>query len=140
MRRLVAPGDDVLEFGSGLSTVLFSRHGCSVVALDDHAPWALQVQRLAPEANVIYAPLVEGAYDFSLIPEKPYRLAFVDGPTGDVGREGILDAVDLLQPVSHVVFDDADRESERTLALRTGRALDRPVEFIERLAILSKEG
>ena len=47
------------------------------------------------------------------IPTDLYDLIFVDGPTGDFGRAGILGQIDsLVRDDTKIVLDDTNRQAE----------------------------
>ena len=123
-RRLPA-GARALELGSGLGGLLLAASGLRVTSVD-HGERDLD-RLVAAGASVrgrlepVLAPIVELApgvagYDFSLVPRHGYDLVFVDGPPGDIGRRGLLQALDLVEGAKAIVFDDAAREEELWLA------------------------
>ena len=131
----------VLEFGSGVSTVVLARAaaavpGCTVTSVDhDPAFAAASAEALAAcgggdRVSLRLAPLVArvragGLYPAYLLDTgtvdagHPPELVLVDGPPAALGgRAGMLyQALDHAEAGTIVLFDDADREPER-------RALD----------------
>lgn len=132
-----APAGDVLECGSGLSTLLLaamaSKTGRQVVALEHVPAWAARVRRaleqhgLSRAATVIDAPLRPHSafswYDHA--PNGPARYAVVvcDGPpsTTQGGRYGLLPVMRAQLGNSCVILlDDAARAEEQAILARWG--------------------
>lgn len=99
------------EFGSGLSTLVMAAAGGSVVALEQNPIYAdhtrEQLKRYGLIGSVKYAPLVDGWYDETIVPQ-PGGLVFIDGPRRDADRMGVFDRVDLSKSI--VVADDVQRD------------------------------
>jgi hypothetical protein len=96
-------GAQVVEVGSGLSTLLLNRlcrvRGANLVALEHVADWKRLIDRLlGDERIVLYAPLKSyGEFDWyelpSSFPSGPYSLVVVDAPPEQAtpgGRFGFL--------------------------------------------------
>jgi predicted O-methyltransferase YrrM len=139
---------EVLEMGSGTSTVLFAmafeQVGAGhVTALEHDEHYAEQTVALltahgvAHRSTVIVAPLVEREvdgesfrwYDTSeLQPDQPVDLLLVDGPpeaTGPRSRYPALPLMaDLLADEALVILDDGRRDDETIIAEQWGRRAD----------------
>ena len=123
----------VLEFGSGLSTILMAL-ACpaptKIYSLEHEAAWhkvtaqALKVLGLASRVKLIVAPLRKfkrGPETFQVHELKALKQArvkadflLIDSPPGVIGRGGVLPAVGgYLKPGCLVVLDDAERVAER---------------------------
>jgi len=122
----------IVECGSGNSTVfaarLFAQHELDghVHSLDHDGDWAaLTARAIAREklerfATVTHAPLVDGWYDTTRVPDcRDIDLLVIDGPPAyerglERAREPALDFFwDRLAPGAAVILDDAGRNSER---------------------------
>jgi hypothetical protein len=72
----------VFEYGSGNSTLWWSKHACSVVACEHHEKWAGRLKDNAPEnVTVVYRTLdYDGAYCRSILDQSgPFEVVVVDG-------------------------------------------------------------
>jgi predicted O-methyltransferase YrrM len=133
--------ENVIECGSGTSTVLFAyamraRGAGRVVALEHEPEFAEATRRMLRErdldawAEVVDAPLVAVPlgdatwhwYDPSTLPDGPFDLLVVDGPPGKTGPQARYPALPLLRdrlsPGAMVVLDDALRPEELATAER----------------------
>jgi predicted O-methyltransferase YrrM len=127
----------VLELGSGVSTRMLARAAsavgdCRVSSLENDplqtaaASEAITRDGLAKTASVQFAPLVARVRGGKTLPSfhfdpaalaspEPFGLVLVDGPPAALGgREGVLyQFLELTEPGSLFVVDDASREQER---------------------------
>ena len=127
----------IVECGSGLSTVAIalavSRMAASTpaarfVSLESNDHWlnltsdALTRLNLAPYVELSYARVTPlefngrllNAYDTSILRDSIVDFLFVDGPTPDYGRAGVLPGfMGRLSDKATVVLDDACRDAER---------------------------
>lgn len=115
--RFLRPGMRTLEFGSGLSTLLFDSFGCEHTALE-HLPdygrrWG---------NSVVICDLAGDPpwYDWeppSDLGDRPYGLILIDGRPESIGRNGFRRVADaVIGPQTIVVVDDTHRSSEQYLA------------------------
>lgn len=144
------PSQSILEFGSGISTVVLSRAvaalgstSASIVSVEGMSRYRditrnlLRTAGLQSVAEVHLCPVrlkwFQGRPLYSYhIPEgvlashAPYDLVFVDGPPGYIGREATLYLVlPYLRPGGLVVMDDAARVGwEQRWLARWKNALD----------------
>lgn len=125
------PGILTLEFGSGLSTWLFDAANTAHTALEHDASWARRCRRgnLSPMVRLHEQQIRDGWYDWR--PNRPYDVILIDGPPGNIGREGVLPHVEKLCHATTIVFvDDVQRTPERKLAEKIAQCLDRTIETI----------
>jgi len=103
----------VIEFGSGLSTLVLASASQSAVMTFESSPiYADQIKQeaegLGLDVFVRYAPLVSGWYNCPDMAPAKGTLVFIDGPKGGDGRPGIFEHVDLSQAT--VVVDDVQSD------------------------------
>jgi len=118
--KRLRPGMRTLEFGSGLSTLLFTNHDVRHTAIEDApdiprdaGPTVRQVE-LSPD----------GWYDWE--PDGLYDLILIDGPQGTGNRGGVLRVIErLVHDETVIVVDDVRRVAERELAERIRSQLGR---------------
>ena len=91
----------VLEFGAGLSTLLFNDKLKNVVTYEDKQGWIDKLQKIK-KCNI---QLWNGK-DFSN--DEEFDMAFVDGPAGDIGRE--ISTKIASEKAKIVIVHDAGRE------------------------------
>ncbi len=134
---------NVLEFGSGCSTVFIGRcleklgpKDRQLVSMEHDAYWyadsarKLECAELKVSAQVHHAPLIENStgetwYDMSVLPADvgPFDLVLVDGPEGGdrdpFARQPALDAIQQwLAPGATILLDDGGRPGEREVVER----------------------
>jgi len=108
-------GKTILELGSGKGTVELTKHW-KVYSIEHDKRWL----RYAEKSNYIYAPIISYGkkkqynwYDRKIIKRKipkEYDLLLVDGPTGNIGREGFLRNIGLFKMNIPIIIDDTQRE------------------------------
>ena len=99
----------VLEFGSGLSSLVMAAAGANVYALEHDWVWYEKITRIKnalslDNLTVKYAPIRDYGdfrwYDIDQLPDtREYGIMLVDGPPRDVGRKGF----DVLVHSDHAV-------------------------------------
>lgn len=112
--RLPQTAATIVELGSGEGTIRLRELGRVVSIEHDEA-----FLRHGPGIEMIHAPIVDGWYDSTCIrgriPAK-YDCLVVDGPTGAIGRAGLLRHLELFGDAP-ILVDDVHRGPERDLAL-----------------------
>jgi len=116
----------VLECGSGLTTLTLGSLGVPTWTLEHHAGWlaevraALRISRVR-SVHTYLAPLISyGDFDWYEVPDglpSRFDLVICDGPPGRTrgGRRGVFDVLENAVDNATVLFDDADRPTERQL-------------------------
>jgi predicted O-methyltransferase YrrM len=137
----------VLEFGSGVSTVLIARvlrelgDPARLDSFEHHEGWYPRTRELLERTGVTdvahlhYAPLAPRPgldvpwYDLSALPDgERYDLVLVDGPQGGRRREplarlgGFLAVRERLAPGAVILLDDGLRRGEREVVRRWQQA------------------
>jgi hypothetical protein len=133
----ISAGSRILEFGSGDgSTRLAGNY--EVWSVEHNSEWL----GVAP-VNYIHAPIVDNEVSSSVGEEGWYdpdsmrdglpssvSLIIIDGPTGDIGRTGVLAHLQILPETYYFLVDDIDREAEQLLLTRIINTIDSEVTVI----------
>lgn len=98
----------VLEFGAGLSTLLFNDTCAKVMTFEAHPGWIKRIQDLNPKCKIEFwdGVTLNGKGILRL-----FDLAFVDGPAGDQPREASTHLASMY--ANYVIVHDAGREWAR---------------------------
>ena len=99
----------ILEFGSGNGTTRLCKH-FNVTSIEHNEEWLNK----AIDSEYIYAPIVEGWYDVNCLDKiigKKYSAVLIDGPPGNIGRDGVImfaiDNPELFDGI--IIIDDTNR-------------------------------
>ena len=109
LRSLIRPDWTILEFGSGMSSLLFAQLCKQLVSVESDPSWFEQVQLLLAESelpDVDYR--LRSAEQYTLHPDLPdgaFDLGVVDGIVRD---EAAVVAVQKVKPGGYVFFDNSD--------------------------------
>lgn len=95
----------VLEFGAGLSTLLFNQMGLEVDTYETSLSWIEKIRSFSPKANLFNWD----GKDLEI--NKRYDLVFVDGPAGGQNREFSTQIASVIS--DKVIIHDAGREWEK---------------------------
>ncbi len=139
INRLIAPGQTILELGSGKGTsVLTSKY--QVYSIEHDAKWLGH----AKESHYIHAPLHAYTirdfphhkkwYDVEIVKKelpKNYQLILIDGPPGIYGRGGFLEFFNIFDSKVAIIFDDVNRPDELVLAQKVAKLVGRPLRIIK---------
>ncbi len=121
-------GSTIIELGAGYcSTKAFSNY-YNTYSIDEN----IQYINLFPNVNYLHAPKKNDWYDRDLVKNfipSEYSLVFVDGPSGEGNRNGLIKNIDLFKSNVSFIFHDTYRESEKNLAITIANNLNREVEF-----------
>lgn len=128
LERVVAqrPNARILEFGSGLSTILFDSLGANVTTIEHSQAWYEKLRVLVGRetTKLIHSPLEETAsgmwYQWRAEPGQKFDVILVDGPPGGKNGPGRMAAkhflADLMEEECIVFIDDTHREDEVELS------------------------
>ena len=111
-----------LEFGSGLSTLVFAERGIHHTAIEHDAKFVeiMLSQIKGDTVQIIHAPLKDGWYDWEPIYGTLYDFIVIDGPPGGSDGKGRSLAPEkvkhLLAPGGIIVVDDTHRKAEQEVA------------------------
>ena len=99
--------NSVLEFGAGLSTLLFNETDVKIITFETDINWIIKVQEINSDCNV-------AEWDNAKVNLKEFEkfdLAFVDGPAGGSNRE--VSTKIASKNADIIIIHDAGREWER---------------------------
>jgi hypothetical protein len=124
IRQLIPEQAVILEFGSGEGSVTLSEK-YSLYSVEHNIEWVGH----APKVSYIHAPIVsiepifpfshDSWYDSEAILSsmpKAIDLVLVDGPTGKIGRSGLLGIIDKFPSNTIWIIDDTIRVDESELS------------------------
>ena len=95
----------ILEFGSGLSTLLFNEKNMKVISYEDKQPYIDEIKLKNNKCDV-------RLWDRkSIDTDEHFDLAFVDGPLGGINREHSIRIASELAKI--VIIHDAGRKEEQ---------------------------
>jgi len=101
----------LLEFGSGPGTQRFVKN-FKVYSIEHDPKWVGYING----TNYIHAPVINNWYDINriniAIKGLTYDMVLVDGPTGKIGRSGLLNHLSIFNTNIIWVFDDVNRTPE----------------------------
>lgn len=102
----------VLEFGCGLSTLLYSTLADKVISFETQPGWIKKISDMIPEGKDVKIYKWDGV-TFQLPPDAPkkFDFAFVDGPAGGPNREWSTKGGSELSDL--VIVHDAGRAPEK---------------------------
>ncbi|QDV49522.1 methyltransferase domain-containing protein [Gimesia fumaroli] len=114
----IQPNSKTLEFGCGLSTLLFDYAGHRHTAIDNSRQYIDLVKSHSPseDTTIIFSDLNSlGFYD--TIPQGPFHCILIDGPAGEGNRNGVLDIIiRLVIKGTVIVVDDTNRAKDKDLS------------------------
>ena len=110
------PGE-VLEMGSGLSTLILAASGRHVEAIEHNPAWAdrvLAVSKLAGlDIGIMDRPVVDGWYDLTGIRAPDVSLMVIDGPPRHCSNRAIIaERLESVAPNCVFIIDDAEDETD----------------------------
>jgi len=114
----IQPNSKTLEFGCGLSTLLFDYAGHDHRAVDNVPKWIELVKShdLSSRTTLIHSDLNDNGF-YSNIPIDIYDCVLIDGPAGEGNRKGVPDIIpQLIRAGSVIVVDDTNRPKDKELS------------------------
>lgn len=127
VRDLINADTSVLECGCGVSTWLIqTRQPARHVALECSPHYWRQcvsspyIQNAEVLLCELAAPVAaEASPWYAWTPDMSYDVVLIDGPAGDIGRDGVIEHIHALtHDGSVIIVDDTQRADELTLAGR----------------------
>jgi len=113
VEAILGPTSDVLEFGSGFSTLWLGARARSVVSIEDEPAWQARVAGMIDRAGRANATclLRQGShyYDLSFLEGRRLDLVIVDGSHR---FESIAAAIDLLNEGGWIYLDNSDADKD----------------------------
>jgi len=117
----------ILEFGSGKGTTGHLGNNYKLFSIEQNENFMGKYK-----STYIHAPIKDGWYDVEkvnkLISGKKFDCIIVDGPAHG-NRSGLLDNLQTLKLNTNTlwIFDDIDRDEDKTLALTMATLLSAPL-------------
>ena len=131
----IPSGSIIVELGSG--------HG-SIRLSEEYEVWSIEHDEDwigIASVNYIHAPLVPLSNDSEKLWYDPiminaeipsnYDMLLIDGPTGDIGRSGILSHLDIFSLDVPILVDDVQRNDEMHIALELSRITGHTLSIID---------
>jgi len=110
----IPDGSTIVELGSGTGTKeLVKKY--KVFSIEHDVKWV----NLVSESNYIFAPLIDGWYDVSIVKNKlpkEYDLVIVDGPIRK-DRINFIKNYQLFKTDIPIIIDDTNRNDDKEMAI-----------------------
>lgn len=133
------PNLTLLEFGSGPGTDLFTEK-FNVYSIEHDEKYVGN----SKYSNYIYAPINNGWYNVDNIKKHitnlKYDMVLVDGPTGLIGRGGLLKNLNLFNTEVIWVFDDINRQKEKEIFFKFIKLTNKKYKIYDGEYIKTKTG
>ena len=128
--------ESIVEFGSGLSTILLARLAKSlsidfnILSIDENQDWINIIQKVLKKDNtesfvkLVHSPLVDDWYNKDIVSrvvhKKNFDMLIIDGPTaGDKSKKTRYEALSVtyqnLSTQCMILLDDLERVSEKRI-------------------------
>ncbi len=123
----IPSNSSIFELGSGEGTRALAEK-YRVTSAEHDLKWL----GIAERAQYIYVPIKGKWYDANILRAcrpKRYHLLIVDGPPGTIGRTSFVTHRALFSSKVPWLFDDTQREAERTMVLALEKITKRRLEF-----------
>ena len=122
----IVPRSKTLEFGCGMSTLLFDCSFCRHTAIDNNRKWIdlVNARNLSSGTTLIHSELrADGFYDH--VPNDVYDCILIDGPAGEGSRNGVLEIIKkLVKKGSVIIVDDTNRAKDKQLSVAMQKLLN----------------
>ena len=114
----IPPNSKTLEFGCGMSTLLFDYSGHTHTAIDNSQKYIDLVKSHNPSGGTTILHSLLGQNGFYVnIPSGPFDCILIDGPAGEGNRNGVLDVIEsLVRKGTAIVLDDTNRAQDKELS------------------------
>lgn len=114
----ISAGDDgdVLEIGTGLTTLVIGASGRNVTCIEHDAGWLSRINHMLDlcnftNVNVINVGIKDRWYDYDITGD--YSMILIDGPPRKIGdRKNFCSKIKKIKKGCVVIVDDADTETE----------------------------
>jgi hypothetical protein len=124
--NLVPKKSTIIEIGAGYCSTKALSLYYNLFSIENN----LQYINLFENVNYIHAPLINDWYDTNIVKSKMpenYSLVFVDGPTGEGNRHGILNNLEIFKKDCMYIFHDTYRTPELKLAIDVSLKLNKSI-------------
>lgn len=125
IRLHITPQSKTLEFGCGMSTLLFDCSFCRHTAIDNNRKWIdlVNARNLSSGTTLIHSDLNPAGF-YESVPEEQFDLILIDGPAGEGSRVGVLYVIEkLVKKGTAIIVDDTNREKDKQLSLAIQKLL-----------------
>lgn len=125
----------ILEFGSGRSTVWMSKRSNYVTSVEDDPKWMQWVHENAPSATVIMTPLKHYPSVCDNYPDEHFDLIIVDGDSPTPGSDSRIEcfrkSIRVLKRGGILFLDNAERAFHRPTMRRSGCDYSEMLDLVE---------
>jgi len=114
----IKPNSKTLEFGCGLSTLLFNYAGHHHTAIDNNQKWIdlVKSHELTVRTQIVHSAINSLGFYLN-VPPGPYDCVLIDGPAGEGKRSGVIEIIEsLVKEGAVIIVDDTNRPKERALS------------------------
>jgi predicted O-methyltransferase YrrM len=113
LKKFLTKDSRVLEFGSGMSTVWYSKYAGEVFSVEDYSPWYDKMSKIFQSKNVknITYKFINNEKEYSTFMSEDktgFDLIMVDG---SYRSKCILNSAKLLRPGGIIYLDNSDKDS-----------------------------
>lgn len=118
IKKHIKPQHYTLEFGSGLSTLLFDHIKTNHTSIEHDQNWFNKISPLLNNSNYIYSNIENDWYDWRPEHSDQFDIILIDGPPGNkYNRAGCLHYLaDIMAPNVKIFIDDTQRDKDALLA------------------------
>lgn len=104
----LSKSSNVLEFGSGMSTIWYGEHSGSVFSIEDNEEWFARMERqLGSRSNITYR-FARDLQEYLSFPRKGYDLIMVDG---SFRKECVVASLPYLASGGIIYLDNSDKNN-----------------------------
>jgi len=112
---------NILEIGSGLTTLILGASGKKVTSLEHHPEWISRMNGLLKQCGygnveLLERPVINGWYDYDI--KEKYSMILIDGPPQALSdRTKVVDKIEEVDDGCIFIVDDVDQKLDMTPAL-----------------------